>query len=70
MRKNHVLDPVVEEVRERGRAATARMGNNLERIIEELLRREAASPARVVSQPRVIAGRKASVASASSRSSR
>jgi hypothetical protein len=55
MKENHALDPIVEEVRERGRAATARWGNDLEHIIKELLERDEACPASVVSQPRVVA---------------
>jgi len=55
MKQQSMLDPVVEDVRKRGRAATARWDNDLERIFEELHKRDEAGAARVVSQPRVVA---------------
>jgi len=55
MKQQSMLDPVVEDVRKRGRAATARWHNDLEHIFEELRKRYEAGAARVVCQPRVVA---------------
>ena len=38
------FDPVVEETRERGRALTARLGNDPKKIMDELRRMEKADP--------------------------
>ena len=47
-------DPVVEEVRERGRKLTARFGNDVGRLFRYLRRREAEHPERLVDQIKVV----------------
>ena len=42
--KKKWFDPVVEEVRERGRAFTARFGNDPERIMDELRKMQELDP--------------------------
>jgi len=48
------IDPVVEEVRERGRAYTARFGHDIRAIMEDLRQHERQHPERYVSQITVI----------------
>lgn len=54
---HHWVDPVVEEVRERGRRFTARFGNDIHRIMEELRRREREHPERCVHQITIVPGK-------------
>ncbi|MBI4871526.1 MAG: hypothetical protein HY814_08160 [Candidatus Riflebacteria bacterium] len=52
--KSTTLDPVVEEVRERGRRWTARLGHDPRRIVEALQEEAALHPERYVSEIRVV----------------
>jgi hypothetical protein len=47
-------DPVVEEVRQRGRAYTERFGHNIHAIMEDLRRHQREHPERYVSQITVV----------------
>lgn len=51
------FDPVVEEVRARGRAYTARFGHDIRAIIEDLRKDQALHPERYVSQVTVVPAR-------------
>lgn len=48
------VDPVVEEVRARGRAYTERLGHNTHAIMEDLRRDQREHPERYVSQVTVV----------------
>lgn len=50
MARGHWFDPVVEEVRERGRVYTARFGNEIHAIFEDLRRHQHDHPERYVSK--------------------
>lgn len=49
-------DPVVEEVRERGRAVTARHGNDVSAILRVLAEKARNRPAGIVGTVKVVAG--------------
>jgi hypothetical protein len=49
-------DPVVEEVRQRGRAYTERLGNDIHAIAEDLRKHQREHPERYVSQITVVPG--------------
>jgi len=48
------IDPVVEEVRARGRAYTERFGHDIHAIMEDLRRDQRENPERYVSQVTVV----------------
>jgi hypothetical protein len=52
-------DPVVEEVRTRGRQLTARLGNDPKKILKMLQERAKKNPEQQVSQVRVVASAQA-----------
>ncbi len=54
MENRQWVDPVVEEVRERGRAYTARFGNDVHAILEDLRKHERDHPERYVSHVPVV----------------
>jgi len=49
-------DPLVEEVRQRGRAYTERLGHDIHAIMEDLRRHQREHPARYVSRVTVVPG--------------
>ena len=56
------IDPVVEEVRERGRAYTKRFNNDIKAIMEDLRKLEKENPEKYVSQLTVVRSPKQSEA--------
>ncbi len=54
MSRSTYLDPVVEEVRERGRRFTQRFGNDVRHIFEHFNQQAARHPERYVSEIRVV----------------
>lgn len=54
---SHWVDPVVEEVRERGRAYTTRFGHDVRAIMEDLRKHQRENPERYVSQVTVVPAR-------------